>query len=140
MERKSRPGSIIRLECVGEKATLRREREARAMRPKDEVREWLDTRCGRPVQVETHLGIATEGPTVSSGPLTKHHVSHPDADASDRSAPVVDLYEVGTVSYNLADLPEDIKVHIEADSAERLEMTFDDGTSMLITVVITVTE
>ena len=53
---------------------------------------------------------------------------------------VLDLYQVGAVSYNLADLPEHIEVCIRSEPAEQLKMTFDDGTSLLITVRITVTE
>ena len=50
-----------------------------------------------------------------------------------------DWYEVGTVSYNLADLPDEIEVHVRTESAEQLELIFDDGTSLLITATITVT-
>jgi hypothetical protein len=98
------------------------------MNPKDQAREWLDNRCGREVHVETHLVNASEAPQVHEGRLTK---------SKDPAAPW-DLYEVGLVSYNLADLPDDIEVQVATEPAEKLEMTFGDGASLLITVVVRV--
>ena len=95
------------------------------MNPKDQAREWLENRCGREVHVETHLVNGSEVPQVHEGRLTK-----------DPAAPR-ELFEVGLVSYNLADLPDDIAVQVATEPAEKLEMTFGDGASLLITVVVT---
>jgi hypothetical protein len=109
-----------------------------AVEPKDEAREWLDQRCGRVVHVETHLDGATTSPLVREGPLTKRRTLNPEVgNASEENVSVRDLYEVGTASYNLADLPDDIEVHIRTAPLEQLEMTFDDGTSALVRVMIT---
>jgi hypothetical protein len=94
--------------------------------PKDEAREWLNIRCGREVHVETSFVNASTPPEVHEGRLTK---------SGDLIA-LRDLYEVGLVSYNLDDLPDDIGVQVGV--AEQLEMIFDDGESLLIKVVITV--
>jgi hypothetical protein len=96
------------------------------MNPKDEAREWLDRRRGREVHVETRFGNGSSAPQVHEGRLTK----------SEDPAGLRDLYEVAQVSYNLDDLSDDLAVVIGA--AEELEMNFDDGTSNLINVKITV--
>ncbi|MGA7418281.1 MAG: hypothetical protein WBW80_09825 [Acidimicrobiales bacterium] len=109
------------------------------MKPKDDVREWLDTRCGRHVSVETQMVNATVAPLVNEGPLSKWGTLNPEiVDASEEPIHFRDLYQVGAASYNLADLPDNIDVKIRTEPAEQLEMTFDDGTSQLITVRITV--
>ena len=96
------------------------------MSPKDEVRDWLDSRRGRKLRVETRPVNASIPPEVREGLLTK----------SEDPVALRDLYEVGLVSYDLGDLPDDIEVQV--GPAEQLEMTFDDGTSVLIKVAITV--
>lgn len=96
------------------------------MSRKDEVREWLDSRRGRKLHVETRPVNASLPPEVREGRLTK----------SEDPVALRDLYEVGLVTYNLDDLPEDVEIQI--GPGEQLEMTFDDGSSALIKVVITV--
>jgi hypothetical protein len=96
------------------------------MSPKDEVRDWLDSRRGRQLRVETRPVDESIPPEVREGRLT----------TSENPVALRDLYEVGLVSYNLADLPDDVEVQV--GPAEQLEMTFDDGTSVLINVVISV--
>lgn len=111
------------------------------MKPKDEARDWLDKRCGQGVHVETHFVNGTAGPLTNKGLLSKRRTRRPEVTrVVEDEVAVLDLYHVGTVSYNLADLPEDIEVCIQSEPAEQLEMTFDDGTSLLITMRITVTE
>jgi hypothetical protein len=107
------------------------------MKPKDEVREWLDKQCGREVYVETHLDSSTVTPLVEQGPLTRRHAPNHEIMEAPEDRVVRDLYKVGTASYNLADLPDDINVDIRTEPAEQLEMTFNDGTSSLIRVMIT---
>ena len=99
------------------------------MKAKDQAREWLEERCGRHAHIETHLVNASTAPSVHEGRITK----------PEEAASLPDLYEVGLVSYNLADLPDDLEVEIEDEPAERLQMVFDDGASVLIKVLITVT-
>lgn len=59
--------------------------------PKDEVRRWLDERCGRLVNVETRVSNDTAPPLLNEGTLSKQ--PSPTANAS--------VYQVGGVSYNL---------------------------------------
>ena len=106
------------------------------MKPKDQARGWLDERCGREVHVETRFVNSTATPLVNGGALRKGQSTDSELVEEDllHSA---DLYQVGTASYNLADLPDEMEVHIRTEPPEQLELTFDDGTSLLITVVIT---
>jgi hypothetical protein len=97
------------------------------MNPKDEAREWLDERCGREVHVETRFANSSAAPQVQEGRLTK---------SGDQDG-LRDLYEVGPVSYNLDDLSDDMEVVV--GTGEKLEMTFEDGESILIYVTITAT-
>jgi hypothetical protein len=109
------------------------------MKPKDQAREWLDQRCGRHVHVETRFVNSAATPLVNAGPLSKQRKTALEvADAQDSSAPFLDLYQVGTISYNLGDLPDGIEIHIRTEPADQLEMTFDDGASLLIKAMITV--
>lgn len=109
------------------------------MKSKDQAREWLDQRCGRHVHVETHFVNSAATPLVNAGPLTKQRKTALEvADAQESSAPSSDLYQVGTISYNLADLPDGIEIHIRTEPADQLEMTFDDGASVLIKTMVTV--
>ena len=109
------------------------------MKPKDQAREWLDQRCGRHVQVETYYVNSAAPPLVNAGPLTRQRKTALEtAETRERSVPMVDLYQVGTISYNLTDLPDEIEVHIRTKPADQLEMTFDDGASLLIKAMITV--
>ncbi|HTZ09261.1 MAG TPA: hypothetical protein VMB72_09315 [Acidimicrobiales bacterium] len=80
------------------------------------------------MHVETQLVNASTAPQVHRGRLTRS--------LEDLARPGF-LYEVGTVSYNLSDLPEDMGVEVALEPVEHLEMTFDDGTSLLIKVVVT---
>ena len=96
------------------------------MSPKDEVRDWLDSRRGRRLRVETRPVNSSISPEVREGRLTK----------SEDPVALGDLYEVGLVSYNLDDLPGGIEVQV--GPGEQLEMTFDDGASGLIKVTLTV--
>jgi hypothetical protein len=96
------------------------------MNQKETARQWLDERSGREVHVETRFVNGSDAPQVHEGRLTK----------SDDPNGLRDLYEVGPVSYNLDDLSDDIGVVVGA--TEELEMNFDDGTSNLIKVLITV--
>jgi hypothetical protein len=52
-------------------------------------------------------------------------------------APVPDLYQVGDVSYNLADTPDDVDAQFPSHVAELLEMTFENGSSQPITIFVT---
>lgn len=109
------------------------------MTPKDQAGEWLDQRCGRHVHVETQYVNSAAPPLVHAGPLTRQRETALEtAETREGSVPMVDLYQVGTVPYNLADLPDEIEVHIRTKPADQLEMTFDDGTSLLIKALITV--
>jgi hypothetical protein len=108
------------------------------MRPRNQAREWLDQRCGRRVHVETTFVHSTQAPLVNAGTLSRHH-RHDDSQAPPPDPPSSwHLYQVGTVSYNLADLAEGTDVEIRAEPAEQLEIIFDDGTAMLIKRTITV--
>jgi hypothetical protein len=104
------------------------------MNPKDQARAWLDERCGRDVHVETRFVNSDATPLVNAGPLRRGGSTHSEPVEGDLASR--DLYQVGTASYNLADLPEEMEVHVRTEPPERLELTFDDGTSLLITVVI----
>jgi hypothetical protein len=109
------------------------------MKPQDQVREWLDQRCGRRVHIETHYVNSAAPPLVNAGPLTRQRkTALGTAETREGSVAMVDLYQVGTISYNLADLPDEIEVHIRTKPADQLEMTFDDGASLLIKAMITV--
>ncbi len=111
------------------------------MKPKDQAREWLDQRCGRHVHVELQFVNSAATPLEHGGLLTKQRKTAVEtAEVQGTAAPFVDLYQVGTTSYNLSDLPDGIEVLIRAEPAEQLEMTFDDGASLLIKAVITVVE
>lgn len=111
------------------------------MHPRDQAREWLDQRCGRHVQVETTFVHSSQSPLVNAGLLTRQHGADRGSGAllADPS-PSGQMYQVGTVSYNLADLAEGTELRIRADDPEHLEITFDDGTSLLMTARITVME
>lgn len=111
------------------------------MNPKDQAGKWLDQRCGRRVHVETSFVHSTQAPLVNAGLLSRHHGADPES-AAPPAGPSHSwhLYQVGTVSYNLADLAEGTDVQIRAEAPEHLEITFDDGTSLLITARITVIE
>jgi hypothetical protein len=110
----------------------------RSMKPKDQVRAWLEKQCGREVHVETNLDRSTASPLIEQGPLTRRRTPDHEIVEDPEDPAVLDLYEVGTASYNLADLPDDIDVQIRTEPAEQLEMTFSDGTSALIKVMVTV--
>ena len=109
------------------------------MNSKDQARQWLAERIGRNVYVETRAVDSTATPLTNTGRLRSLGTTNPETatDPKDLSDPR-DRYEVGKISYNLADLPEEIKVHVRTEPAEQLEMIFDDGTSLLIIVTITV--
>lgn len=96
---------------------------------KDEVQQWLDERCGRVVSVETRVINDADPPLLNEGALTKQ--SAPPTEGS--------VYEVGSVSYNLADIPDSVDVRIRQEPPEQLEMIFD-GTTGSITVRVTVLE
>jgi hypothetical protein len=110
------------------------------MNPKDQARQWLSERSGRNVHVETRFGDSTATPFINKGLLRSQRTTNPEIAEDPKDLPDSrDWYEVGTVSYNLADLPDEIEVHVRTEPAEQLEMIFDDGTSLLITATITVT-
>jgi hypothetical protein len=92
------------------------------------------------VHVETRFVDSTAAPLINTGLLRRQHGTDPEVaeDAKDL-ADTRDRYEVGTVSYNLADLPDEIEVHVRTEPADQLELIFDDGTTLLITATITVT-
>jgi hypothetical protein len=96
------------------------------MSPKDEARDWLNDRLGRKLRVETRPVNSSLPPEVREGRLTK----------SEDSVGLRDTYEVGLVSSNLGDLPDDLEVQV--GPADQLELTFDDGGSALIKIVVTV--
>jgi hypothetical protein len=108
------------------------------MNPKDQARQWLAERSGQNVHVETRFVDSTATPLINAGLLRSQRTTHPQDDRKD-PPDLQDWYEVGTVSYNLADLPDEVEVHIRTEPAEQLELIFDDGTSLLITATITVT-
>ncbi len=109
------------------------------MNSKDQARQWLSERSGRNVHVETRFVDSTATPLINTGLLRSPHTTNPGVAEDPRDPPDPrDWYEVGTVSYNLADLPEGIEVHVRTEPAEQLELIFDDGTSLLITATITV--
>jgi hypothetical protein len=110
------------------------------MNPKDQARQWLAERSGRNVHVETRFVDSTATPLMNTGVLRSQRTMDPEIGEDPKVIPDPrDRYEVGTVSYNLADLPDEIEVHVRTEPAEQLELIFDDGTSLLITVTITVT-
>jgi len=110
------------------------------MKPKDEARQWLAEQNGRSVHVETRFVDSTATPLVNTGLLRRQRATDPDGAEDPKDRPdALDRYEVGTVSYNLADLPDAIEVHVRTEPAEQLELIFDDGTSLLITATIRVT-
>jgi len=114
--------------------------KAGVMTPKDQARQWLAERSGRNVHVETRFVHSTAAPLTNTGLLRSQRTTNPEVADDRKELPDPwDWYEVGTVSYNLADLPDEIEVHIRTEPAEQLELTFDDGTSLLITATITVT-
>ena len=108
------------------------------MKPKDQAREWLDQRCGRHVQVETYYVDSAAPPLVNAGPLTRQRKTA--LRRRKRRALCADGGPVsgGDISYNLTDLPDEIEVHIRTKPADQLEMTFDDGASLLIKAMSTV--
>jgi hypothetical protein len=108
------------------------------LKPKDEAREWLDQRCGSDVRVETRIVNSTLTPLTNQGALRRpRRQGFETVDTLQDPAPVPDLYQVGDVSYNLADIPDDVDVQFPSDPAEQLEMTFENGSSQPITVLIT---
>jgi hypothetical protein len=108
------------------------------LKPKDEAREWLDQRCGRNVRVETRVANSTLAPLTNEGALRQpRRQGFESVDTLADPAPVPDLYQVGDVSYNLTDIPDDVDVQFPGHPAEQLEMTFENGSSQSITVVIT---
>ena len=110
------------------------------MKPKDQARQWLAERSGRAVHVETRFVDSSATPLINTGLLRSQRTTNPEiAEGPEDLSDPRDWYEVGTVSYNLADLPDEIEVHVRTEPAEQLELTFDDGTSLLITATITVT-
>ena len=113
--------------------------KAGVMNPKDQARQWLAERSGRNVQVETRFVDSTSAPVINTGLLRSQRPTNPEIadDPKDLGDPL-DWYEVGTVSYNLADLPDEIEVCVRTEPTEQLELIFDDGTSLLITATITV--
>lgn len=114
--------------------------KAGVMTPKDQARQWLAERSGRNVHVETRYVDSTTTPLINTGLLRSQRTTNPEIAEDPKDLPDPrDWYEVGAVSYNLADLPDEIEVHVRTEPAEQLELTFDDGTSLLITATITVT-
>ncbi len=108
------------------------------MNPKDQARQWLAEQNGRHVRVETRFADSTAVPLINTGLLKSQRTTDPEVAADPNElAGGRDQYEVGTVSYNLADLPDEIEVHVRSDPTEQLELIFDDGTSLLITATIT---
>jgi hypothetical protein len=111
------------------------------VKPKDQAREWLDQRSGRNVRVETCIANSGTAPLTNQGALLKPLIQRFETvDRLEGPAPVPDLYQVAGVSYNLADIPEDIEVEIPSDPAEQLEMTFENESAQSISVLITVIE
>jgi hypothetical protein len=108
------------------------------MKPKDQARQWLAKQSGRDVCVVTRSANSSATPLVNTGPLMSQGATNPKIAGPKDLPDPGDWYEVGTESYNMADLPDDIEVLVRAEPAEQLEMNFDDGTSLLITVTITV--
>jgi hypothetical protein len=114
--------------------------KAGVMNPKDQARQWLTERSGRNVHVETRFVDSTATPLMNTGVLRSQRTTDPETGEDPKDMPDPrDRYEVGTVSYNLADLPDEIEVHVRTEPTEQLELIFDDGTSLLITATITVT-
>ncbi len=110
------------------------------MNSKDQARQWLSERSGRNVHVETRFVDSTATTLMNTGLLRNQRTMNPEIAEDPKDLPDPrDWYEVGTVSYNLADLPDEIEVHVRTEPAEQLELIFDDGTSLLITATITVT-
>ncbi len=110
------------------------------MNPKDQARQWLAERNGRNVHVETRFVDSTATPIINTGLLRSRRTTNPEIAEDQKTPPDPrNWYEVGTVSYNLADLPDAMEVHVRTEPAEQLELIFDDGTSLLITATITVT-
>jgi hypothetical protein len=110
------------------------------MNPKDQARDWLTEQSGRNVHVETRFVDSTATPLINTGLLRSQRATTSDVAEDPEDDPDArDRYEVGEVSYNLGDLPDEIEVQVRTQPAEQLEMTFDDGTSVLITATITVT-
>ena len=52
------------------------------MKRKDEAREWLDMRCGRFMNVETHMVNTSTTPLVNEGLLSKRGISNPEIAAA----------------------------------------------------------
>jgi hypothetical protein len=110
------------------------------MNPKDQARQWLAEQSGRNVHVETRFVDSTAPPLINTGLLRTEPTTKPGVTEGPKDLPDArDRYEVGTVSYNLGDLPDELEVHVRTEPAEQLELIFDDGTSLLITATITVT-
>ena len=110
------------------------------MNSKDQARQWLAERSGRNVHVETRFVDSTATPLINTGLLRSRRATDLEIGEDPKNfADLPDRYEVGAVSYNLADLPDEIEVHVRTEPAEQLELIFDDGTSLLITVTITIT-
>ena len=128
--------SVIVTEPVDE----RNKWKAGEMNPKDQARQWLAERSGRNVHVETRFVDSAATPLINTGLLRSQRTTNPEVADDPKDLPDPrDWYEVGTVSYNLADLPDEIEVHVRTEPAEQLELIFDDGASLLITATITVT-
>ena len=90
------------------------------MNPEDEARQWLAERSGRNVQVKTRAVDSTATPLINTGLLRIQRATNPEiAEVRRTFLTLRDLYEVGTVSYNLADLPHGIEVHVRTDPAEQ---------------------
>ena len=110
------------------------------MNPKDRARRWLAERSGRTVHVETRFVNSTANPLTNTGLLRCQPAMNLEDARDPKELPdTQDRYEVGTVSYNLADLPDEIEVHVRTEPADQLEMIFDDGMSLFIAATITVT-
>ncbi len=110
------------------------------MNPKDQARQWLAERSGQNVHVETRFVDSAAAPLINTGLLRSQGTTNPEIAEGPKDLPDPrDRYEVGTVSYNLADLPDAIGVQVRTGPAEQLELIFDDGTSLLITVTVTAT-
>ena len=110
------------------------------MNPKDQARQWLAERNGQNVCVETRFVDSTATPLINTGLLRSQRTTDPEIAEDPKDIPDPrDWYEVGTVSYNLADLPDEVEVHVRTEPAEQLELIFDDGTSLLIVATITIT-
>ncbi len=110
------------------------------MNPKDQARQWLAERSGRNVHVETRFADSAATSLVNTGLLRSQPATNPEIEKDPEGRPGPrDWFEVGTVSYNLADLPDEIEVHVRTEPAEQLELIFDGGTSLSITATITAT-